>query len=302
MNIPIRKIINNFLLLLFVICAGLIIKWSSVPFITEALDCRIFSKPENIDEVLLGIVTGYSTGYVIYVLTVLLPDYIQSGPMKKQCAIELREIYSKSVGTLLLMYKSVLTEKEWEKIDAMDDLDALDSAFFEKIRKFDMYADAYTLYHFKDGKTMMWCDYWEKLADYIQNNIVQIFLRYHAYLDDDMTKIIVDTKNNVFLGMMTGNIIGVEQIIEGEDGYKYFDSVSASDYFNSTHRAAPIFMDEKNLKQLNEYVDLLRKMRKIVYSMNKKEKQSPTFYLEQLKDTKTGKCASAITTVADAGK
>lgn len=273
-----------------------------MPFIIEALDCRIFSKPENIDEVLLGIVTGYSTGYVIYVLTVLLPDYIQSSPMKKQCAIELREIYSKSVGTLLLMYKSVLTEKEWKKIDAMDDLDALDSAFFEKIRKFDMYADAYTLYHFKDGKTMMWCDYWEKLADYIQNNIVQIFLRYHAYLDDDMTKIIVNTKNNIFLGMMTGNIIGVEQIIEGEDGYKYFDSVSASDYFNSTHRAAPIFMDEKNLKQLKEYVDLLRKMRKIVYSMNKKEKQSPTFYLEQLKDKKTGKCASAITTVADAGK
>lgn len=302
MNIPIRKIINNFLLLLFVICAGLIIKWSSVPFIIKTLDCRIFSKPENIDEVLLGIVTGYSTGYVIYVLTVLLPDYIQSSPMKKQCAIELREIYSKSVGTLLLMYKSVLTEKEWKKIDAMDDLDALDSAFFEKIRKFDMYADAYTLYHFKDGKTMMWCDYWEKLADYIQNNIVQIFLRYHAYLDDDMTKIIVNTKNNIFLGMMTGNIIGVEQIIEGEDGYKYFDSVSASDYFNSTHRAAPIFMDEKNLKQLKEYVDLLRKMRKIVYSMNKKEKQSPTFYLEQLKDKKTGKCASAITTVADAGK
>lgn len=302
MNIPIRKIINNFLLLLFVICAGLIIKWSNVPFSTEALDCRIFSKPESIDEVLLGIVTGYSTGYVIYVLTVLLPDYIQSSPMKKQCAIELREIYSKSVGTLLLMYKSVLTEKEWKKIDAMDDLDALDSAFFEKIRKFDMYADAYTLYHFKDGKTMMWCDYWEKLADYIQNNIVQIFLRYHAYLDDDMTKIIVNTKNNVFLGMMTGNIIGVEQIIEGEDGYKYFDSVSASDYFNSIHRAAPIFMDEKNLKQLKEYVDLLRKMRKIVYSMNKKEKQNPTFYLEQLKDKKTGKCASAITTVADAGK
>jgi hypothetical protein len=38
MNIPIRKIINIFLLLLFVISVGLIIKWSSVPFITEALE------------------------------------------------------------------------------------------------------------------------------------------------------------------------------------------------------------------------------------------------------------------------
>ena len=302
MNIPIRKIINIFLLLLFVICAVLIIKWSSVPFITEALDCRIFSKPENIDEVLLGIVTGYSTGYVIYVLTVLLPDYIQRSPMKKQCVIELHEIYSKSVGTLLLMYKSVLTEKEWEKIDAMDDLDALDSAFYEKIRKFDMYADAYTLYHFKDGKAMMWCDYWEKLADYFQNDSVQIFLRYHAYLDDNMIKVVVNIKNNVFLGMMTGNTIGVNQIIKGKDGYKYFDAVSVSDYFNSTDRATPIFMNEYNLKQLKEYDALLREMRKIIYSMNKKEKQRPAFYLERLKDKKTGKCASAITTVVDAEK
>lgn len=96
MNIPIRKIINIFLLLLFVICAVLIIKWSSVPFITEALDCRIFSKPENIDEVLLGIVTGYSTGYVIYVLTVLLPDYIQRSPMKKtMCNRVARNIFKK---------------------------------------------------------------------------------------------------------------------------------------------------------------------------------------------------------------
>lgn len=297
MNIPIRKIINIFLLLLFAICAGLIIKWSSVPFITEALVCEIFRKPENIDEVLLGIVTGYSTGYVIYVLTVLLPDYIQSKPMKKQCAIELREIYSKSVCTLLLMYKSVLTEKEWENIDAVDDLDALNSAFFEKIKKFDMYADAYTLYHFKDGKPIMWYDYWKKLADYIQNDIVQIFLRYHAYLDDDMTKTIVNTKNNRFLGMMTGNTIGVEQIIEGEDGYKYFDAVSVFGYFNGTHRAAPIFMDEKNLKQLKGYIDLLGEMRKIVYSMNKKEKQRPAYYLEHLQEKKIGKCASAIATV-----
>ena len=278
MNIPIRKIINIFLLLLFVICAVLIIKWSSVPFITEALDCRIFSKPENIDEVLLGIVTGYSTGYVIYVLTVLLPDYIQRSPMKKQCVIELHEIYSKSVGTLLLMYKSVLTEKEWEKIDAMDDLDALDS------------------------KAMMWCDYWEKLADYFQNDSVQIFLRYHAYLDDNMIKVVVNIKNNVFLGMMTGNTIGVNQIIKGKDGYKYFDAVSVSDYFNSTDRATPIFMNEYNLKQLKEHVALLREMRKIIYSMNKKEKQRPAFYLERLKDKKTGKCASAITTVVDAEK
>ena len=77
-----------------------------------------------------------------------------------------------------------------------------------------MYADAYTLYHFKDGKTMMWCDYWEKLADYFQNDSVQIFLRYHAYLDDNMIKVVVNIKNNVFLGMMTGNTIGVNQIIK----------------------------------------------------------------------------------------
>ena len=163
----------------------------------------------------------------------------------------------------------------------MDDLDALNSAFFEKIKKFDMYADAYTLYHFKDGKPIMWYDYWKKLADYIQNDIVQIFLRYHAYLDDDMTKTIVNTKNN----------------IEGEDGYKYFDAVSVFGYFNGTHRAAPIFMDEKNLKQLKGYIDLLGEMRKIVYSMNKKEKQRPAYYLEHLQEKKIGKCASAIATV-----
>lgn len=302
MNISIRKIINIFLLLLFALCVGLIIKWSSVPFISETLACEIFSKPENVDEVLLGIVTGYSSGYVIYVLTVLFPDYIQSSPMKKQCAIELREIYSKSVGTLLLMYKSVLTEKEWEEMDAIDDLDALDSTFFEKIRKFDMYADAYTLYHLKDGKAMMWCDYWEKLADRIQNDIVQIFLRYHAYLDDKMMKTIVNIKNNVFLGMMTGNVVGAEQIFKGGDGYKYFDAVSVPDFFNSTDKATPIFFHEENMKQLKKYVDLLKQMRKIVYSMNKKEKQRSTFYLEQLQDKKTGKCASAIATVVYAKK
>ncbi len=61
-------------------------------------------------------------------------------------------------------------------------------------------------------------------------------------------------------------------------------------------------MNEYNLKQLKEYVALLREMRKIIYSMNKKEKQRPAFYLERLKDKKTGKCASAITTVVDAEK
>lgn len=39
--------------------------------------------------------------------------------------------------------------------------------------------------------------------------VYKFFFDIHAYLDDNMIKVVVNIKNNVFLGMMTGNTIGV---------------------------------------------------------------------------------------------
>lgn len=140
----------------FALSLGLLVRWSTVKifdiFSANKFINYLFVTNEEADSVLLSIVSGYVIGYVTYALTVLVPTFFRNKPMQIQFAKELQELYSCSLGTLLVIYKSVLTQQEWQNIDISDDLCALNDEFYAKVKYFDLCSEAYTIFGSADGK------------------------------------------------------------------------------------------------------------------------------------------------------
>lgn len=75
--------------ILFLASVYLTIRWSDLPAPDNRLFQTLFVHTEKVDSAALNTVTGYITGYVVYVLTVLLPDNMRKKPMKKIAMEEL---------------------------------------------------------------------------------------------------------------------------------------------------------------------------------------------------------------------
>ena len=150
-----QKIVNIVLFIIFTLSLVLLIRWSTVRIFDIFSGNKFindFFVPNNeADSVLLSLVSGYVIGYITYALTVLLPTFFRNKPMQIQFAKELQELYSCSLGTLLVIYKSVLTQQEWQNIDISDDLCALNDEFYAKVKYFDLCSEAYTIFGSADG-------------------------------------------------------------------------------------------------------------------------------------------------------
>jgi len=294
-----QKIVNIVLFIPFALSLGLLVRWSTVKifdiFSANKFINYLFVTNKEADSVLLSIVSGYVIGYVTYALTVLVPTFFRNKPMQIQFAKELQELYSCSVGTLLVIYKSVSTQREWQNIDISDDLCALNDEFYAKVKYFDLCSEAYTIFGSADGKKYSWSEYLVKISEKTQEKARQILLCYQAYLSETMYDILVDTINDKFLGMITGECTNIIPHVIGENEYMYFESISVADYYESTDNPTPIFLLEDNLKVLKQYISLLHRQKFIICAILGKDKAlKSNYYLNEMKNNKIGKCESAI--------
>lgn len=294
-----QKIINIVLCVIFVFCLVLLIRWSTVEiydiFSESVFLNYVFVTKDEVDAVLMSIVSGYVIGFITYALTVLLPTYFRNKPMQFQFALELQELYACSLSTLLIIYKSVSTHQEWQNINTSDDLDALNDDFYIKIKRFDVCSEAYTIYGKYDGRKYNWSEYLTKMCKHIQERSRQLLLYYQAYLTEEMYDTIADTVNDKFLGMITGESVNVISQVVGENGYRYFEAISVADYYEMTDNPAPIFCTDMNIILLKQYVCLLHRQKKTICSVLGRDKMlKSNYYLSEMTNKKIGKYESAI--------
>jgi len=281
----------------------LTIRWSDLP----APDCQLlqvlFVHRTNVDAAALNTVTGYITGYVVYILTAFLPERKRKKPIKEIVMKKLAVLYSKSVYLLLLMCKNCCsTEAEWREIISNSDIDCFNDKFFEYIERFDISCNADTIFLHKENRTpLTWAEYIYEKSDDMYKQLDALFIEYHYYLENEDLQIINGLKNSKYLDVFTGK--GYEMSIlvhSAEDNYGYYDDFPATMFFTSSQRLTPIFATNEgvlNKQMLIEYVEILRQTHDYLVEYKKKSGLDifhEDYAVEKLKEKNVGHLGQAI--------
>lgn len=283
---------------LFIISIYLAVRWSDFPVIKCALfDNPIFVHSENVDASLLNIVTGYFSGYLVYILTVVMPTRKKTKIAMKQVSSRLSAVYNEFIFTLLLMGKSAANESEWEHILEHDnDLECFDSVYYSTLRKFDITVEAETMFKKEEenGKyvTISWIEYLELKMESWYVELDDIILRYQMYMPDSLTQCIYEIKTNGFFELVLGKGIDMGSFYCGEDAVEYCESIPISKFINQAqNKLAPIFCINHGVDGLIPLQDCIQKFSYLYETIRKyiKDKRSePNCNLNKFKEHNIG--------------
>lgn len=250
---------------LFIISIYLSVRWSDYPLVLNGkLMELLFVHSGIVDSAVLNLVTGYFTGYLVYIFTVVIPTWQRQKVVRKYACRKLISLYNDSIFLLLLMAKSASTEKEWENIISnQKDLECFGNEFYKVMGKFDIQAPAETLLKLKDNVNIPipWYNYLEYRYERIYNELDDIFLKYHMYLDEELLKAITEWKLGAYFDMFLGKGNNSELFYTGDDGIEYKENIPVTLYCQQKDiRVAPIFGK-------NEYVDNADRIRDYVENL-----------------------------------
>ena len=83
-GIKIVRLFKQYILhIVFATCLIFSIRWSNIPVIDNYICRKIFVPTREVDSSMLGVVTGYISGYFVYISTVLMPKLISNSSVKK---------------------------------------------------------------------------------------------------------------------------------------------------------------------------------------------------------------------------
>lgn len=223
----------------------------------------LFVHGENVDSVVLNLTLGYITGYIIYVLSVMLPQEFRNIPATKETLNQLILIYYQSIYLLLLMYKSECTIEEWENISEKErDIDCLNDEFIEKMNTFDIQALAYTLFKKKNGESLNWLEYLTVQYENIYKKMNDLFVQYNSYLDDELVELLMQCKNSRYLDMFLGNNSSYSQQYMGTNNMIYYETLPLNMLYESNPNLSPIFHENLILKEYIVELEMLHKFLK----------------------------------------
>lgn len=284
------RVIKCILAVLFPISLFLAIRWSDLP-VLDMPHClqSIFVKTKPVDSSMLNMVTGYASGYIVYILTVALPSAIKTIPMRAEAMKWLMGIHHRCLLTLALMYKNVCTKEDWESITCTKDIDLFDESYFERMELFDVTSEAETgLLHKETRSRLKWHEYLNYECQDMQTRLDTITLRFHSYLSEKVLTTIMEFRNSSFFVMFTGDTVDTQHVLDGVDGQKYFDSAPLTMLINEGNWP-PIFSsaNDVNKKMLRQYIDLLKALDRILRRY-RKETIPRDRVLSMVRDSKVG--------------
>lgn len=120
------------------ISAYLTLRWSDLPALDDRFIEMLFVHKGTIDSAMLNTITGY----IVYALTVLIPDIKRKRLVRKLAIKKIAVINSKSIYILPLVCKN---KTEWNKITRDSDIKCFDDKFLEVIKRFDITCKADTI-------------------------------------------------------------------------------------------------------------------------------------------------------------
>lgn len=250
--------------ILFWICVYLTIRWSDLPAPQIKILEILFVHKRKVDAAALNTTTGYITGYVVYVLTVLIPDSKRKKPIRALVMERLAILYQKSVYLLLLMCKNCCAdEEEWKKILKNTDVECFNEEFFSHIKRFDITSDADTIFLHKEDKTpLKWYEYLHEIYNDMYKELEMLIMQYQYYLSDEDLEMMHTLKNSEYFDVFTGR--GQKMltfVVSAKDKYRYYECFPLQMFCAQPQKISPIFVDNKgvqNSKMIRVYVNLLK--------------------------------------------
>lgn len=289
--------------ILFGICAYLTIRWSDLPAPQIKILEILFVHKKDVDAAALNTITGYITGYMVYVLTVLLPDSKRKKPIRALVIERLAVLYQKSVYVLLLMCKNCCeNEGEWKKILKSTDLECFNEKFFSCIKRFDMTSNADTIFsHREDETPLKWYEYLHEKYDDTYKELETLFMQYQYYLSNEDLEVIYTLKNSEYLDAFSGKGQRMLNFVNSaEDQYGYYDDFPLQMFYAQPNKMSPIFADiegVENSKMIKDYVEVLKETYKYLDKYKKKyglEILHEDYACSKLKEKNIGHLGTAI--------
>ena len=282
---------------MFVICFYFAIRWSDIP-IPSIFNCKIidllFVHKNVVDPSMLNVVTGYMTGYWVYLFTILIPEVKQNRPVKDIVLNRLSVLYQNSVYLLLLMCKNCCTEEEWRDVhsNTTSDIECLNDKFFDKMEKFDIRSNADTIFLHKESQLpVRWYEYLEMKYEMLYKELDELFLQYHIYLDDETINRIIVIKNSKYIDTFLGKGYAFTTLIHTKkDDIGYYDNFPISMSFSQDTKLSPFFADI-NINLLRDHVNDLKELYYFLIEYKKKhdlEILHEDYAISKLKENEAG--------------
>ena len=247
----------------------------------------------------VGIASGYFASYIVYMLTVWLPDKIKTKEAIKIVSKKLRSIHNKFTLSLLLAYKNTCTNEEWAQVMVKtSDEECFDDQFFMIMRKFDVTADADSLFRKKDDlKPIKWYENFDLIFNVFDEYLKEVILKYNQVLPSSYTEIIYNIQESALFELFTGNHQESIFIAQGKDGYKYFDDIPARHLYKCGEYETPIFSEADHIDNSNilrKFVALLNDLKTVLEKQCGVTFIADDYGIAKLKDDKAGHVGTAI--------
>ncbi|MPM38289.1 hypothetical protein SDC9_84918 [bioreactor metagenome] len=258
---------------------------------------EICHKISNVTAV--GIASGYFASYIVYILTIWLPDKIKTKEAIGIVSKKLRSIHNKLTLSLLLAYKNACTDEEWaQAMTKTSDEECFDDQFFMVMRKFDIMADADSLFRRKDDlKPIKWYENFDLIFNVFDEYLKEIILKYNQVLPSSYTEIIYNIQESALFELFTGNHQESVFIAQGKDGYKYFDDFPARHLYKSGSYETPIFSEADHIDNsdiLKKFVALLKDLKTVLAKQCGDAFIAADYGIAKLRDSKAGHVGTAI--------
>lgn len=281
--------------IMYIVSVYLLIRCSELDLLisNEFMEWLFVTRGE-VDSSLMGIIAGYFTGYLVYILTVVIPTYKKRKIIDIEVCAFLKRIYDKSIYMLLLMAKSASNKKQWEDILASDsDTKCFDRTFYTVMSKFDIYAKAEAPFAKKEG-CLLWHEYMEYNLSEIYEEVEEYIMKYHIYLSKNILSCLKQWKNLQIMDLALGTGATSYWIVVSEDGTKYREVFPISKFYEQEGmKTRPVF-EKSNIDVLKNYVNVLNSTYTVYQKKLANKNMDDAYNIKQFKEHEFGHIGTSV--------
>lgn len=316
--ISMNKAVNSILLLIMIICIYFSIRWCDLPVVNNNLCRYFFVTKKPVDSILSSLTTGYITGYFIYMLTVLIPDYFKKKPFKRDFIDRLAKIYMDCIYLFLLICKeSCLNEDEWNNLikDKDDDIECIiekckdeksknnieipRKEFINIMQNFDIMSSAPTIYlkriDEKNRRSLNWAEYLLIKYGKIHDLLEEMYNTYHFFLDYDDIKVLKQFTDSQYFNALLGlenNANALFPTFATESESNLHDAVPLLKIYESYgYEYKPIFFSD-NIAVITNHIEVLKCVNKYL-NKSKSKIFKRNYAINILKSSQEGKIGNS---------
>lgn len=269
-----------FLTIFFILSLVIIVRWSDLPLVVNVFPLSLIflrEPDETVDSAILSVLSGYATGYMVFIATAYLPSSIRNKPMRAIAYKEMQLFVYESNYLLLSMCKAVNDNAESLSSSYSTDCYVLSSEkVIRDISSLNLLSDSeFPLTNAETPRdTLTWLDLVTMQFEQMYCDIEKTMLLYHLYLPNRDIRLLEDILSNHLLGIVVGKDCDVQIEATGKDGNRYFlCKVQLRDFVGANRQSDCTFnniLDETNAL-LVDFAQLLAKV------SSRLEKKLPDF-------------------------